>query len=285
MADVFVTGASGFVARNLRSVLSDAGISMISASRTRVSPLLHETTIRTEHYTENTIPSRITGCHTAVHLIGTGTQTADTRYQDINRTITQRILDVCKKADISHIIYLSGLGVRHDSPLSYFISKYQAEQDIIKSKLDYTIFRPSYIIGRDDHLTVLLNRQKQKGAIIIPGSGRYLLQPISIHDTVQVVMHAIGTTAPRNHILDLVGPQTMSFLQLARIISGPDTPIRYIDIDTAYRQAILEPDPPYHIDDLNIMVSGYTGDHHDLRKYTGMNFQTIRGALYASRIP
>lgn len=284
MADVFVTGASGFVARNLRSALSSAGTSVISASRTRIPPLSHETVIRTGHYTEDTIPTKITGCRAAIHLIGTGMQTADTAYQDVNHTITQRILDICKKADIPHIIYLSGLGVRYDSPLSYFISKHHAEQNIIKSTLDYTIFRPSYIIGRDDYLTVRLNRQKKKGAIIIPGSGRYLLQPISIQDTIKVIMHAIRTPS-RNHILDLVGPQIMSFLQLARTISGPNTPVRHIDIDKAYQHALLDPNPAYRIDDLNIMISGYTGNYDALRRYAGINLQTIQDTLYPGGIP
>lgn len=283
MADVFVTGASGFVARNLRNALSESNTSMISASRTSIAPIPHETTIRTRHYTEPTMVSEVAGCQVAVHLAGAGIQTADTTYQSTNHTITQTILDVCKKAGIPHIIYLSGLGTRHGSPLSYFISKYHAEQDIIESKLDYTIFRPSYIIGHDDHLSQTLNRQKRKGAIIIPGSGRYQHQPISIRDTVQAITHAIHGSS-RNHILDLVGPQTMSFLQLARTIAGPDTPVRYADIEETYRQAILDDAPPYHIDDLNIMVAGYTGDHDTLQRHTGINFQTIQDALYPGGI-
>ena len=261
---VFVTGASGFVARHLRHILSASDIPMISASRTDIQPLPHETTIQIKDYTEDIIPN-ITGCKAAVHLVGSD-----------DHIITNRIISLCKKANIPHIIYLSGLGAGH-IPIPYFISKYNAELQIIKSKINYTIFRPSYIIGRDDYLSLNIHRQKKNGAIIIPGSGRYLTQPISIQDTVRTIMHAINHS--QNRILDLVGPQVMSFLHLARIISGPDVSMRYIDMEKAYRQALLHNNPTYQIDDLHIMISGYTGDHNTLKTYTGMPYQTIQDAL------
>lgn len=281
MADVFVTGASGFVARNLRLALSAAYTSVVSASRTHIAPLPHETTSCVTHYTEDTLLEKISRCHTAVHLIGAGAQTDDTTYT--NHIITRHIIHLCRRADIPHIVYLSGLGVKRNSPLSYFISKYNAEQEIIQSKLNYTILRPSYIIGSDDYLTLRLNQQRQKGAIIIPGSGRYPLQPVSIQDTIKVIMHAINHPSG-DHIMDLVGPDIISFLHLARIISGPHTHMKHISIAEAYRQAILDDDPPYGIDELNIMISGYTGDHDIIQRHTGIRFQTIQDALCAGSV-
>ena len=58
------------------------------------------------------------------------------------------IINMCKKAKIKKIIYASGLGVNASSSTGYFISKYRAEQLIINSGLDFSIFRPSYIVGK-----------------------------------------------------------------------------------------------------------------------------------------
>ena len=67
--------------------------------------------------------------------------------------MTKKIIKLCKKTKIKKIIYISGLGVTSKSTSAYFISKYKAEQEIIKSGLDYTILRASYIIGKNDSLT------------------------------------------------------------------------------------------------------------------------------------
>ena len=56
------------------------------------------------------------------------------------------------------------------------------EQLIKKSGLHYTIFRPSYILGVDDYLTKNISKQILKKQVLIPGSGNFVLQPISIDD-------------------------------------------------------------------------------------------------------
>src|SRR3990170_5356721 len=89
------------------------------------------------------------------------------------------------------IVYISGLGVSNNTVSSYFISKYKAENEIITSGLDYTILRASYIIGKNDPLTKNLNGQIKSGKIIIPGSGKYHLQPIFVNDVAKVIYNSV----------------------------------------------------------------------------------------------
>ena len=126
-------------------------------------------------------------CSCFVHLVGTGNETEDESFEEVNVEITRKAIDICKKSKIKKIIYFSGLGVSSKSTSKYFISKFKAERLIIKSGLDYTIFRPSYIIGNDDYLTRNLKKQIKKKKIVIPGTGNYIIQPISIKDTCNVV--------------------------------------------------------------------------------------------------
>ena len=48
------------------------------------------------------------------------------------------------------------------------------------------IFRPSYIVGKNDLLTKFLKKQISNGMIEIPGSGNFLMQPIYINDVMQI---------------------------------------------------------------------------------------------------
>lgn len=283
VAGVFVTGASGFVARNTRKALTEEGFQVVSASRSNFTTLEDEKALITADYTEEYMVSEIRGFEAAIHLVGSGRQTTQNQYQTSNQDTTCNVISLCRMAGIGRIIYLSGLGVSPDTTLGYFISKYKAEQAISESGLEYVIFRPSYIVGNDDHLTENLTRQSKEGGIVVPGSGRYAIQPISIHDVAAVLVRAVTAGSLRNRILDMVGPQTVTFAEYARMFAGPDTPVSHMDMESAYRQAILSEDPRYGVDDLNIMVAGFTGDHTKLLQTTNMKFRTIQQMVSEAR--
>lgn len=282
MADVLVSGAGGFIARNLRKILASNGFDLLSISRGAIKTAANETALQTSGYDEECIVRHAAGCHTAIHLVGSGSQDTLTSCMEANRLVTDRVIQICKDASIPHIIYLSGLGVSHKAVTDYFISKYLAEQDIIQSGLTYTILRPSYVIGYDDYLSMNLERQISAGVVTIPGSGRYRMQPISISDTVNVLKGIVNGYLP-NRILDLVGPEETTFERFVRMFAGPHIRISYMDAEEAYRQAIHGGHTPYSIEELNIMMGGYTGDHTTIEQSLGMRFQTISGMLATRR--
>ena len=147
---IVVTGASGFIAKNLRKYLSENNIDLISISRKDFKNLNFETKIISKNYEDQKILKTIQNSDALIHLVGIGKQSVDTDYDMINSDLTKQIVQICKKSKIKKIVYLSGLGVSSKTTLGYFISKFNAEQQIINSGLDYTIFRPSYIVGKDD---------------------------------------------------------------------------------------------------------------------------------------
>ena len=125
--------------------------------------------------------------------------------------MTQKIVNLSKKAKIKKFVYTSGLGVSADTSIGYFISKFKAEQSIIDSKINYTIFRPSYIVGKDDLFTKYLQSSVKKNKIIIPGSGKYSIQPVSIDDVTKLIFQSIIDKKFKNKTLDLVGSEIISF--------------------------------------------------------------------------
>src|SRR5690348_11923118 len=178
-----ITGANGFVGKNIGKALAKKGITVVGIVRkNNVTSINFGNIIVSKDLSEKHLPSKLRGCHVLLHFIGQGKQTVDSDYQKVNVGLTKNAISLCKKAKIKKIIYISGLGVNKDTAFGYFISKFQAEQEIINSGLDYTIFRASYIIGKDDSLSDFLFKQMKKGAVMIPGSGKYRLQPIFIGD-------------------------------------------------------------------------------------------------------
>lgn len=280
-----ITGANGFVARNLRKFLSDQNIKTISISRKDFKKFNNETKIISKNYDEKTILSKIEKSNALIHLVGIGNQTINADYSSINYELTRKMVELCKKAKIPKIVYLSGLGVSKNTTLGYFISKYKAEQAIINSKLNYTIFRPSYIVGNDDPFTKYLKSQMKKKLIEIPGTGKYSVQPIFINDVCQIILKSIRDKQFSNKILELVGPESLTFENYVKQFShNTGTKIKKIDLEFAYHKAILNPNPHFGVDDLNLLVGSFQGNFKKLEKISQIKFQSVVKLLKSSSL-
>ncbi|MCV0431794.1 SDR family oxidoreductase [Nitrosopumilus sp.] len=273
---IVVTGASGFIAKNLRRYLSKKNVELISISRNDFKNFQNESKIISQNYNEKNILKKIKNVDTLIHLVGVGKQSIHNDYDKINFDLTRHIVNLSKKAKIRKIIFLSGLGVSTSTSLGYFISKYNAEQQIINSGLDFTIFRPSYIIGKDDLLSKTLKKQIKRGEIIIPGSGTYSIQPIHVSDVVKLIFKSISHLPLNNKIIDLVGPDSVTFEKYVRIFSkGTNTKIRKIPLEEAYHNTIVNSKYDFGIDDLNILIGNFKGNHDKLSKLSKIKFHSV----------
>ncbi|MGY5146815.1 MAG: SDR family oxidoreductase [Candidatus Nitrosopumilus sp. bin_7KS] len=282
---IVVTGASGFIAKNLRKYLSEKNLELISISRNDFKNYKCETKIISKNYEVKDLIKKIQNSDALIHLVGIGKQSVNTDYDMINTELTKHIVNLSKKSKIKKIIFLSGLGVSSSTSLGYFISKYNAEKQIINSGLDYTIFRPSYIIGKDDLFSRNLKKQIKSGEIIIPGSGNYSIQPIHISDVVKVIFESVLELKFNNKIIDLVGPDYVTFEKYVKLFSkGTKTKIRKIKLEEAYHNAIINSKFDFGIDDLNILIGNFKGNHKRLSKISKIEFKSVLKLLQSSRL-
>ena len=277
---IVVSGASGFVAKNVRKYLSNNGVKLISISRKDFTKFKNETKIITKNYDEKTLIPKIKNSDVLIHLVGIGKQTIDNDYNLINTELTKKIINLCKKSKIKKIVYTSGLGVSKNTTLGYFISKYRAEKQIIDSNLDYIIFRPSYIVGKDDYFTKYLKTQIKRGQINIPGTGNYSIQPIYIDDVSKIIFNVIIANKFNKVILDLVGSESIPFKKYVKeFCSGTNTKIKKINLETAYHEAISNPNSRFGVDDLNLLIGDFKGNHNKLKNISKIEFSSIRKLL------
>ena len=259
---IAISGATGFIGKNLSSHLTKTDIEHIQITRAEFN--------RKELIL---LPK----CFCFVHLIGIGSKTSEKSFQQVNVKLTKKAIDICKKSKIKKFIYFSGLGVSKNSKSDYFISKFDSEQLIINSGLDYTIFRPSYIIGKDDYLTLNIQKQIRQKKIWIPDAGQYVIQPITINDACKIIHIATESKSFSKKIIDLVGPEKIPFKQfLKNSTSNSNVPIETISVDDAYHKASTDRTFPYGIEDLNILLGDFKGNYEKLKKLSGINFSKIR---------
>ena len=282
---IVIIGANGFVAKNLRKHLSKNNLDLISISRNDFNEYKNEKKIISNNYDEKIIVKKIKNCDALIHLVGLGKQSIDIDYEMVNVNFTNHIVNLAKKAKIKKIIYNSGLGVSSKTTMGYFISKYKAEKIIINSGLNYTIFRPSYIVGTDDLFTKFLKKQIKLKRIEIPGSGNYSIQPISIKDVVKIFLQSLDHIKFNNKIIDLVGPDYITFKQYVKFFSkGTKTEIKKINLQNAYYDAITNSKSNFGIDDLNILIGDFKGNYNKLQKITQMKFESVIELLKSGRL-
>jgi nucleoside-diphosphate-sugar epimerase len=277
---IAVTGANGFVAQHTRNLLNKKGVKLYGIARRNFSNYKSESKIISPITSISDISSMLKNCDALIHLIGSGTESNAYSYKSVNLNLTKTVIEICKRTKIKKIVYISGLGLSNNSISSYFISKYKAEQEIINSGLDYTILRASYIIGINDPLTINLTNQIRHGKILIPGNGDYHLQPIFVGDVAELIYQSVTSKKFSKKIINLVGPEKVTFSEFVKLFLGKrKTRIQHVELDHAFRDALDNPDSDYGIDDLNIMIGDFTGNHNKLKKLSGLKFKKFRDVL------
>ena len=277
---IVVTGANGFVGKNLRNFLHKNKINVLGISRKNFRKHVSEVKITSTNLLEPKLQTKLKNYDALIHLIGIGRQSSKSTFEEINLNLTKNVIKACKNAGIKKIIFISGLGVSRSNKSDYFVSKYKAEREIINSGLDYTIFRASYIMGKTDHLTKALSKQMKKGVIVIPGSGKYRLQPISVLDVTKIILEAILEKKFSRKIIELVGPQKISFEDFVKLFAkNTKTKIQKISLENAYHEAKHNPRSVYGLETLNILVGSYTSDAKRLEKLSDVKLTKISKML------
>ena len=276
---IIVVGASGFVGKNLRNFLYENKFDVLGISRKNFRKYSSEIKIISTNLSDPKLQSKLKNYDALIHLVGIGRQTSKSTFEEINLNLTKDMIKTCKNAGIKKIVFISGLGVSKNNTSNYFTSKYKAEQEIINSGLDYTIFRASYIIGKTDHLTKSLSKQMKKGVIIIPGSGKYQLQPIFVEDVAKIILKSILEKKFSKKILDLVGPRKISFEDFVKLFSK-NTKVKFkkINLKNAYDEGT------YSLESLDLLIGDYTSDMTQLQKLASIKLTPVEKFLESSSL-
>jgi NADH dehydrogenase len=272
--NVAVTGANGFVGKNVRKFLYKNKVHVLGISRKNFAKYPNEIKVQSKNLLEYQLQKKLKNYDGLIHLIGIGTESSRSTFEQINVDLTKNTIELCKKSGIKKIVYISGLGVSKDSTSSYFASKYNAEREIISSGLDYTIFRASYIIGKTDHLTKSLSNQMKKGTIVIPGSGKYQLQPIFVEDVAKIILESILEKKFSYKILDLVGSRKINFEDFVKLFSKDmKVKLKKINLKAAYDEGTYSPES------LDLLIGDYTSDMKHLQKLADVKLTPIEKFL------
>lgn len=234
---IFLTGASGFVGRAVLDAAQGRGHAVHAlVHRAALEDRPGVTPFAGGLFDDRALDAAMAGCSVGIHLVGIIDENPRTgvTFERIHVDGTRRVLDAARRAGVKRWIHMSALGARPDAPSAYHRTKFEAEQLVRASSLDWTILRPSMICGPEGQFTRMAidwARRRRAPWLFMPyfgrgvlgtgGSGR--LQPIHVRDVARAFIDAIDNPLTIGQTYDLAGPEVMTWPQLYRLIAEAAT--------------------------------------------------------------
>jgi nucleoside-diphosphate-sugar epimerase len=133
---------------------------------------------------------------------------------------SRALFEAARRAGVARIVHVSIANPSIDSPLPYYRGKALVEQALATAGVPCAIVRPTFLFGGG--LDILVNNiawiLRRMPVFVVPGDGRYLVQPIHVDDLARICLRASHSCG--DVIMDAAGPDTMSFEELVRAIRG-----------------------------------------------------------------
>ncbi len=264
---VLVTGASGFVGKNVVKALLNDGYKVKALSRNKPNDAIFNDVefITCDILDYNAWAKHAQDVDTIIHLVGIirEIQSQNITFERLHVEATQAVINVCKQSNVDRIVHMSANGASPSGVSNYQRTKFQAEEIVEKSGLRYTIFRPSLICGDDDKFFNMLREQMDKYSFLpIFGNGWYMLQPVSVIDVAKCFVKSIDSEECINNIFHLGGEKVYSYQQIINMIADtfdkkiytPHVPLMLVK--SATRLMAFSKSFPVTIDQLNMLVEG-----------------------------
>ena len=144
---ILVTGATGFVGRNVVRALRTRGKEVRCLVRTparaRAVADYHVEIAYGDILNPSALKEAIGGVDTVVHLVAIIREKGKQSFDLINRQGTEMVAQAAREAGIKRLVHMSAIGAQDNPDYPYLYSKWQGEQAVINSGLTYTIFRRS----------------------------------------------------------------------------------------------------------------------------------------------
>ena len=130
---------------------------------------------------------------------------------------TRDLVAAAKDAGVKRFVLMSALGTTEQTKdlVPYYHAKWEMEQTVKASGLEYVIFRPSFVFGREGG-TLHVFRRIAKLAPVTPivGPGTERIQPIWVDDVGAYFAAAIDKPEAANRTFELGGPDTVTWNEL-----------------------------------------------------------------------
>jgi uncharacterized protein YbjT (DUF2867 family) len=218
---ILVTGATGFLGRHLVRRLLGAGEGVRCLVRPDSPGLewLQSQPVETAvgHLLDpSSLGRACDGIDRILHLAGPTHEGRDAVVEQIHHQGTALLAEAARANRVDRLIMLSPLGSASSAGLPFLRSRGQAEEQLRQSGLSTVILQTSLMFGSGDRLiSGTIRMLRRTGVLLIPGTGKTMLQPIWVGDVVSCLLRALRDEAILDRTIPIGGPQHLTFEEIA----------------------------------------------------------------------
>ena len=288
---ILVTGANGFVGRNLVGRLRKDGIAVRAlvrnpAKAARLRDLGAELA-EGDISNPSSLETAVKGCDRVVHLVGIIQEAPGVTFKGVHIDGTRNVLDAAKKEGVKQFFLQSALGTRPNAKSQYHRTKWEAEELVRASGLPFTILRPSLIYGPGDLFTIRLAETIKISPVLpVIGSGRSKIQPIFIDDVTECIQKISTSDSYLNEMYEIGGPEQLTYEEVTKAIAAAlgikrptvHMPMFFMRTMAKVAETFL-PKPPVTMDQLIMLQEDNVCDMRDIREVFGIEPVKFREGL------
>ena len=166
----------------------------------------------------NSMREAFVGVDVVYHLAAILLSTKPGEFERVNTEGTRFVLSACKLANVHRILYVSSISVTYPILTPYGESKKRGESLVRASGLDWTIVRPTLVIGDGGGIEFNMFRDyvKRFPVYFMPGGGKCLKRPVRSVDLVKGIAVAGLAENSVGKTYALAGSTVMSMAEMAK---------------------------------------------------------------------
>ena len=247
---LFITGASGFIGRQVIDALGLFEFEQVTCLSRRPDLLAAHLLARPgwrciggELADPTAYATAVSDADTVVHLAAATGNASPAELERVNVQGTSALLEECERRRVPRILFMSSIATKYPDVRHYPYgqSKLSAEALVRGSRMDFTILRPTIVLGPTSPIWAKLRQLATLPVIPVFGDGTSRVQPVAVEDVARGVTMILDRLRFAGETIELGGPETLSFTEfLLRIRSACGRgPGKVIHLPVSQVQAIL----------------------------------------------
>lgn len=217
---VAITGANGFVGRNVIAVLLEDGpagdvralVRDRSSSRSDLAALPGGLDLREADVTRpDTLVGAFDGVDAVVHTVAIPTERHGS-FERINAEGTRAVVREAERAGVGKLIHISAIGASPDSPYPFLRTKGEGQAAVEASRIPHVVLRPSILFGPGDDFFPRLRFSLRFPVVPLPGGGTARFQPLHVADLARAI--GVALRGPITGTYEVGGLVPVSYRQM-----------------------------------------------------------------------
>lgn len=215
---IAITGATGFVGSHLTRRLESEGHGLVLVSRNPVKD--DARMVASDLSGVERLTRLFQGCNAVAHCAGINRETGKQTYERVHVRGTRNVVEAAKRAGVEKIVLMSFLRARPQCGSEYHESKWEAEEIVRNSGLDYTVVKAGVVYGRGDHMLDHLSHALHTFPVFgLVGLKEKSIRPLAVEDLVHVMRAALVDRRMKRQTVAVIGPEEIFLSEAVRRVA------------------------------------------------------------------